>query len=144
MDTTNRLVVLSKRDQFLRLLGKGVAVRVAVDGRGRGVELPSEFLREPEVPLIFTKHDVNVDAGPNDLTAVLKFKGKAFPVKIPWSSIFIIADDSGDGLLWEDDAPAAVVDRLTKTGLVGSKVSGPLDSSDFRVIDQPFKTTQVS
>jgi stringent starvation protein B len=144
MDTTNRLIVLSKKDHFLRLMEQTGVARVAVDGRLRGVELPAQFIHQAEVSLVFTKQDVNVTAGAEALTATLKFGGKPFAVKLPWNAVFLVADEKGDGLLWEDDAPLLVVERLSKSGLLSSKVSGPLDSTNFRVIDMPFKTTQVS
>lgn len=141
----NRLVVISKREHFEQLLKNTGTVRVTLDSRKPGVDLPPSCLRNPELALVITKFDVDVVAGPTDLQAKLSFDMKLAHVQIPWNAIFAITDDSGDGILWEEDAPAVVLEKLAANNPHKTKITDPLDSTKFRAFfNGEVKTTRMS
>ncbi len=100
-----------KKDVALALLERS-SVHVHLDPRGQGVMVPALFKRQPQLVLQIGLSmpvpipDLRLDA--EGLTCTLSFSRSPFHCVIPWSSVFAMVGDDGNGMVWPDDVPPEI------------------------------------
>ena len=100
-----------KRVKVVELLTDGVT-QIHLDPRKAGMGLPEHLKGDTVVVLNLSwrfdgsEMDITDDA----VSATLSFGGKPLRVVVPWASVFAATNKrTGNGHLWQDDAPAGVV-----------------------------------
>jgi stringent starvation protein B len=98
----------TKREVALALMQKG-SIFLHLDPRREHVVVPQPFRMQPELVLQFGLNlrvpipDLEVDE--NGVTGTLSFARRPFWCRVPWSCVYVIAGDDGQGMSWPEDAP---------------------------------------
>jgi hypothetical protein len=109
MNTLDPRRKYSKIEVLNELLRVESSVFVHVDTRLDGVVLPQPLLGRPQVALqlghnmTIPVRDLTMD--PHEWSATLSFDRTPFFCTIPWSAVYLIVGDSGEGASWPDDIP---------------------------------------
>lgn len=114
-----------KREALERLLHHG-DVLLQLDPRVDGVQVPAGFTDQPllvlriglDMPVPIP--DLEIDAG--GVSATLSFNRQPHACRIPWDAVFGMVSESGQALVWAEDVPYEVVERLAQR----LATSGPL------------------
>ena len=94
------------------LLSKDPSVFMHFDPRCEGVLLPPHLRRQPRVVLQYGLNmpvpipDLEVSA--EGLGATLSFQRMPTWTFVPWTAVFAIVNEEGQGMLWESDVPREV------------------------------------
>ncbi len=102
----------TKQEVMNMLLSKDPSVFMHFDPRCEGVLLPPHLRRQPRVVLQYGLNmpvpipDLEVSA--EGLGATLSFQRTPTWTFVPWSAVFAIVNDEGQGMLWETDVPREV------------------------------------
>lgn len=120
------MTIVSKRDVFLKLLAQG-ATYIRADATKPNVVVPSG-LNSAMLMLAFGYNlplpTDDVQASDEGITATLSFDRQPFAVTIPWNTIWMIVDEQGRGLVWEEDVPMGVK-QIASGGPVSFVASPP-------------------
>lgn len=114
VETENeRMSKPGKRGVAAALLERS-SVFVYVEPRKDGVVVPLGFKKDPKLVLQVGPNlaDPTLDLVFDDagMTCTLKFAKKPFSCVIPWSAVFALTDESGQGIVWDEDVPAELVE----------------------------------
>lgn len=105
----------SKKDVVLALL-QGPSVFVHLDPRKKGVVVPSNFRKQPQLVLQIGLNmavqipDLRVDD--DGITCTLSFSRSPFWCALPWSAIYALVSEDGPGMVWPDDVPPEVAAQM--------------------------------
>ncbi len=105
----------SKKDVVLALL-QGPSVFVHLDPRKKGVVVPSNFRKQPQLVLQLGLNmavqipDLRVDD--DGLTCTLSFSRSPFWCVLPYSAIYALVSEDGPGMVWPDDVPPEVAAQM--------------------------------
>jgi stringent starvation protein B len=100
-----------KKEVALALLERS-SVFVHLDPRQTTVVVPPGFKKQPQLVLQVGLNmsvripDLRVDE--EGMSCTLSFNRTPFFCVVPWSSVFAMMDDEGQGMVWPDDVPAEV------------------------------------
>lgn len=105
----------SKKDVVLALL-QGPSVFVHLDPRKKGVVVPANFRKQPQLVLQIGLNmavqipDLRVDD--DGITCTLSFSRSPFWCALPWSAIYALVSEDGPGMVWPDDVPQEVAAQM--------------------------------
>jgi stringent starvation protein B len=105
----------SKKDVVLALL-QGPSVFVHLDPRKKGVVVPTNFRKQPQLVLQVGLNmavqipDLRVDD--DGITCTLSFSRSPFWCALPWSAIYALVSEDGPGMVWPDDVPPEVAAQM--------------------------------
>jgi len=105
----------SKKDVVLALL-QGPSVFVHLDPRKKGVVVPANFRKQPQLVLQIGLNmavqipDLRVDD--DGVTCTLSFSRSPFWCVLPWSAIYALVSEDGPGMVWPDDVPPEVAAQM--------------------------------
>lgn len=105
----------SKKDVVLALL-QGPSVFVHLDPRKKGVVVPANFRKQPQLVLQIGLNmavqipDLRVDD--DGITCTLSFSRSPFWCALPWSAIYALVSEDGPGMVWPDDVPPEVAAQM--------------------------------
>jgi stringent starvation protein B len=100
-----------KKEVALALLERS-SVFVHLDPRQTTVVVPPWFKKQPQLVLQVGLNmsvripDLRVDE--EGMSCTLSFNRSPFFCVVPWSSVFAMMDDEGQGMVWPDDVPVEV------------------------------------
>jgi stringent starvation protein B len=93
-------------------------VFVYLDPRRVGSGVPETFRKDPKLVLQvgpdMSIPTLDLDFGDDAITCTLKFSQKPFRCVIPWHAVFALTDDSGQGIVWDEDVPAEIVEAQSQ------------------------------
>jgi stringent starvation protein B len=100
--------VVNKRAYFESRLGKGSAF-LHIDARRAGVRVPESFCQDPHLVLQYG-YDLKIpipDLVVNDwgVRATLSFSRALISTAVPWSAVYAVHGDDGEGFVWREDMP---------------------------------------
>lgn len=145
----------SKKDVVLALL-QGPSVFVHLDPRKKGVVVPSNFRKQPQLVLQIGLNmavqipDLRVDD--DGITCTLSFSRSPFWCALPWSAIYALVSEDGPGMVWPDDVPpevasqmqAAVAKQQPKRPRPKLAAVGPRPASEPPPADEAAATEEAS
>jgi len=105
----------SKKDVVLALL-QGPSVFVHLDPRKKGVVVPANFRKQPQLVLQIGLNmavsipDLRVDD--EGVSCTLSFSRSPFWCVLPWSAIYALVSEDGPGMVWPDDVPPEVAAQM--------------------------------
>jgi stringent starvation protein B len=105
----------SKKDVVLALL-QGPSVFVHLDPRKKGVVVPPNFRKQPQLVLQIGLNmavsipDLRVDD--EGVSCTLSFARSPFWCVLPWSAIYALVSEDGPGMVWPDDVPPEVAAQM--------------------------------
>lgn len=105
----------SKRDVVLALL-QGPSVFVHLDPRKKGVVVPANFRKQPQLLLQIGLNmavsipDLRVED--EGISCTLSFNRSPFWCVLPWSAIYALVSEDGPGMVWPDDVPPEVAAQM--------------------------------
>ncbi|MEZ4294235.1 MAG: ClpXP protease specificity-enhancing factor SspB [Polyangiaceae bacterium] len=105
----------SKKDVVLALL-QGPSVFVHLDPRKKGVVVPANFRKQPQLVLQIGLNmavqipDLRVDE--NGVSCTLSFNRSPFWCVLPWTAIYALVSEDGPGMVWPDDVPPEVAAQM--------------------------------
>ena len=105
----------SKKDVVLALL-QGPSVFVHLDPRKKGVVVPANFRKQPQLVLqvglnmAVSIPDLRVDD--EGVSCTLSFSRAPFWCVLPWSAIYALVSEDGPGMVWPDDVPPEVAAQM--------------------------------
>jgi hypothetical protein len=104
---------LTKARVVQQILATGQSVFVHLDGEHAGAILPAHLKNSPHVVLQIG-HDLPIPIPDLRLdecgvVATLSFRREAFTCAWPWTAVFAVVDEDGNGAVWQECAPACVV-----------------------------------
>ena len=105
----------SKKDVVLALL-QGPSVFVHLDPRKKGVVVPANFRKQPQLVLQIGLNmavsipDLRVDD--EGVSCTLSFSRSPFWCALPWSAIYALVSEDGPGMVWPDDVPPEVAAQM--------------------------------
>ncbi len=105
----------SKKDVVLALL-QGPSVFVHLDPRKKGVVVPANFRKQPQLVLQIGLNmavsipDLRVDD--EGVSCTLSFARSPFWCVLPWSAIYALVSEDGPGMVWPDDVPPEVAAQM--------------------------------
>jgi len=136
----------SKKDVVLALL-QGPSVFVHLDPRKKGVVVPANFRKQPQLVLqvglnmAVSIPDLRVDD--EGVSCTLSFSRAPFWCVLPWSAIYALVSEDGPGMVWPDDVPPEVAAQMQaavtkqvpkrprpKLAAVGPRSIAPAGSAD--------------
>lgn len=99
-----------KRRCFERLLDLGVAT-LHLDPRKPGVQVPKKFAGQEMLLLNYSYryHIQDFRFDDREVVATLTFQGVPFQCVVPWTSVFAVTNPAREGLVWEEDVPAELL-----------------------------------
>jgi stringent starvation protein B len=90
------------------------SVFVYVEPRKDGVVVPIGFKRDPKLVLqvgpSLADPTLDLAFGDEDMTCTLNFAQKPFACVVPWTAVFALTDESGQGIVWDEDVPRELVE----------------------------------
>lgn len=105
----------SKKDVVLALL-QGPSVFVHLDPRKKGVVVPANFRKQPQLVLQVGLNmavqipDLRVDD--EGVSCTLSFSRSPFWCSLPWSAIYALVSEDGPGMVWPEDVPPEVAAQM--------------------------------
>ncbi len=105
----------SKKDVVLALL-QGPSVFVHLDPRKKGVVVPSNFRKQPQLVLQIGLNmavqipDLRVDD--DGISCTLSFSRSPFWCCLPWFAVYAIVSEDGPGMVWPEDVPPEVAAQM--------------------------------
>lgn len=105
----------SKKDVVLALL-QGPSVFVHLDPRKKGVVVPANFRKQPQLVLQVGLNmavqipDLRVDD--DGVSCTLSFSRSPFWCSLPWSAIYALVSEDGPGMVWPEDVPPEVAAQM--------------------------------
>lgn len=105
----------SKKDVVLALL-QGPSVFVHLDPRKKGVVVPMNFRKQPQLVLQIGLNmavqipDLRVDD--DGISCTLSFSRSPFWCSLPWSAIYALVSEDGPGMVWPEDVPPEVAAQM--------------------------------
>ncbi len=105
----------SKKDVVLALL-QGPSVFVHLDPRKKGVVVPANFRKQPQLVLQIGLNmavsipDLRVDD--EGVSCTLSFSRSPFWCVLPWTAIYALVSEDGPGMVWPDDVPPEVAAQM--------------------------------
>jgi stringent starvation protein B len=115
----------SKQQAFLTLLQEGWT-SLHLDARREGVIVPAHLKGEAHLVLQYGNDlpipitDLIVDE--EGVRATLSFSRTPQPTRVPWSAVYVIANEDGRGVLYNEDIPRDVAVVASKTETVTETV----------------------
>src|ERR1700756_5233321 len=101
--------VSGKKQLLIAYLQRGVAM-LHLDARRPGVSVPPQYRHEAHLRLNLSYRynipDLIIDE--THVQATLSFGGRPFQCQVPWSSVFGITTNAGEGQVWPEDLPVEV------------------------------------
>lgn len=107
----------SKRDVTRALLLRGT-VFLHVDPRREGVSVPDYLGEQPQVVLQIGLNmpipipDLRVTTA--GVQATLSFNRMSYACIIPWTAVFAVVGDEGQGMMWREDVPPEISAELER------------------------------
>lgn len=146
--------VATKREVMLAFL-EHASVFVHLDPRRADVVVPQWFKRQPQLVLqVGLNMPVpirDLEVGQTALTCTLSFNRSPFWCCVPWTSVFGLVCEDGQGRLWPDDVPVEVAAQIqaqqkpeprvrgrSKLRAVSSTTPSIQDSADEAALAQPL------
>jgi len=122
-----------KREVVNKLLEDG-PVLIHLDARRPGVEVPDQFKDDPKLVLRIG-HDLTPqipDLRVDDfgIRCTLTFRGKGFPCRMPWASIYALVAEDGRGLVWPEHVPPEVQKDYLRSPETDAAGAGAIPTGD--------------
>lgn len=104
-----------KKDVALELL-QGPSLYVHLDPRKPGVVVPKWFMGQAnlvlQVGLNMQIPIPDLDVDDDGVTCTLSFNRAAFFCRMPWSAVYALIGEEGQGMVWPDDVPPEVAAQM--------------------------------
>lgn len=126
-----------KKEVALALLERS-NVDVYLDPRAKGVVVPPQFRKEPRLILKIGLNmpvpipDLRLDE--ESMCCTLSFSRSPFYCIVPWTSVFAMVGEDGRGMVWPDDVPQELANKVAPppNGGAPTSVASPSPSSSGR------------
>lgn len=116
------------------LLTKDPSVFVHFDPRCDGVVLPPHLRKQPRVVLQYGLNMPvpipDLEVGEDGLGATLSFARTPTWTFVPWTAVFAIVNEEGQGMLWETEVPREVREEPAKAEPPKSEAPGKKGKAD--------------
>jgi hypothetical protein len=142
IEVTESMQLPPKEEVARTLLERG-SVYVHLDPRRDGVVVPEWLRRQPQLVLQFG-HDMpipipDLSVGELALSGTLSFQRSPFHCDVPWSAVFALMGEEGEGMVWPSDLPQELATEVRReVERRGERPGGP---AEVTALDQARGTT---
>lgn len=109
----------SKKEVAEMLLQNAPSVFLHLDPRRDRVVVPAQFRHQPhltlEIGLNMPVPIRDLDVSDDGISCTLSFNRSPFWCRLPWSSMFAIVSVDHRGMVWPEDVPSELADRVSKS-----------------------------